>query len=431
MYAASHAAAAAEPPDLRKYEAFRSHEPDGKYAAEAEAAAAAAREAQDLANHEAFGYEDAETRPPPQECQENKAAPDLQSCDAVQADEPHGAAESTSGYDVKGESPRAAEASEEPNGKGVEEVLPQPAAETAADGLVSKSEGLTGNYMRDFPEEFSKSWATESSETISPLLSSEQKESDGAVQPALERITQTKAAPGTGNAAASPTAGPAQPAEPALYKILVYDPTMQCIETAETTSAVPDNTAPLTPAEVLLRISNPAKFFPHFAPLQAQGFEIVSGGGDVLIFRKVREAVAEPKTSGAAAASASAESTASAAAVNPIDMTGERSTDGDAAGRFASPTDFVVAASRFASPTGFVNYDLPPEIAARSDGEAGRPEAPGREQQKGEAERPRKGSLTKKVAIGAAWLAGFTYSVGVVSEYFKSGGSNGKGPKGL
>jgi hypothetical protein len=82
--------------------------------------------------------------------------------------------------------------------------------------------------------------------------------------------------------------------EPTIYKILAYDPTMQSISTADTTSIVADSASPLTPAEVLLRLSNPTKFFPHFEPLQAQGYEIVSGSGDVLVFRKVRPAGAGP-----------------------------------------------------------------------------------------------------------------------------------------
>ncbi|WYZ46017.1 hypothetical protein EsH8_IX_000242 [Colletotrichum jinshuiense] len=78
--------------------------------------------------------------------------------------------------------------------------------------------------------------------------------------------------------------------EPTIYKILAYDPKSQAINTAETTSVVPDSATPLTPAEVLLQLSNPTRFFPYFSSLQREGYEIVSGSGDVLVFRKVREA---------------------------------------------------------------------------------------------------------------------------------------------
>jgi hypothetical protein len=341
------------PAEIREYQTFRSHEPDGKYAAEAQSA----EEAQDLANHEAFTYEDAETRPLPRDCQPSKGAADLEGYRTTHLDGASASAESSAYEDYDPAELRKYQAVRwnEPDGKPataetgqtpledgphgetpkhektpyrnkVEELLAQAAAESdpsdmatsslqAADGKDSRGQKtLTGNYVRDFPEEFSKSWTTATTQPTSSLLSPEQKKtSDGPVQPALERFTK-----GTGDASSSTTTKPANSTPPAaLYKILVYDPTMQCIETAETTSIVPDSAAPLTPAEVLLRISNPAKFFSHFAPLQAQGFEIVAGSGDVLIFRKVRDAVVAetaPKASTATTTATSAGAVAGAGA---------------------------------------------------------------------------------------------------------------------
>ncbi|KAK4239019.1 hypothetical protein C8A03DRAFT_32942 [Achaetomium macrosporum] len=393
-YAASSAPANAEPAEIEKYQAFRSNEPDGKYAAEADAARLAAKEAEDLANHEAFSYEDAEGQLLSRKSQESQDARELEAYRAVKLDEPHGSAESSSAYGHYNPAELQkyqAVRWNEPDG--------QP-AETQ-----TVNHSLTGNYVQDFPEDFSKSWVAETPEVISSLLSPEQKESEGTVQPALERLTQPKATAKASDTVTTPSPEPASPSEPALYKILVYNPTVQCIEIAETTSTVPDSAAPLTPAEVLLRISNPAKFFPHFAPLQAEGFEIVSGSGDVLIFRKVRDAVPEPQRASAPTA------------VNPIDMTGGRG-------------EYTVAAGRFASPTGFVNYDLPPETTARSESEVPRQDSPWVEK-KARADGAGKRSFPKKVIVGAAWLAGITYSVGVVSEYFKTGGSDGNGPKGF
>ncbi|KAK5991473.1 hypothetical protein PT974_09756 [Cladobotryum mycophilum] len=78
--------------------------------------------------------------------------------------------------------------------------------------------------------------------------------------------------------------------EPLTYKILAYDPATQSINVAETTSADHDSGAPQKLGDVLLKLSHPSKFLPHFKMLQAQGYDIVSGGGDVLIFRKNRPA---------------------------------------------------------------------------------------------------------------------------------------------
>ncbi|KAI1122152.1 hypothetical protein F5Y10DRAFT_254740 [Nemania abortiva] len=203
-----------------------------------------------------------------------------------------------------------------------------------------------------------------------------------------------------------------QPGEPTVYKILAYDPTMQTISIAETSSVVPDLASPLSPSEVLLRLSNPTKFFPHFAPLQAEGFEIASGSGDVLVFRQVRPA--KPIVQGGAAH------------VNPIDLMG-RSTA-------------VPNAAAFVSPTGFVNYDMPrieDEPAKRADQgiRSIRREEPVFSGQKSppnhqKSKKP-KMKAGKRVIIGGVWVAGLSYALGVVTEYFATGGTDGKGPTGF
>ncbi|AEO60802.1 hypothetical protein MYCTH_2310410 [Thermothelomyces thermophilus ATCC 42464] len=362
------------PAETQRYRAFRSHEPDGKYAPEAQAA----REAQDLANHEAFTYEDAETRPLPR-----SEPKELRKYQAVLWSEPDGKPVETdgTGQTLVEDSPIGDTAKQEqkPFRRKVQELMAQAAAESDAleadkqatqeanikNNRDQKRRHLTGNYVRDFPEEFSKSWATEIPQASSSPLSLEQKSSESTIQPALDRYNSKDS--GDGRLSSSRKS---DPTSPVLYKVLVYDPTTECIRTAETASTVRESTAPLTPAEILLRISNPAKFFPHFGPLQAQGFEMVSGSGDVLIFRKVRDAVP------AAAEATSSTPHASAAAAAPI---GEERTP---------------------PPAGIVG-------------------------------RKGKRSLPKKVAMGAACLAGSAYSVGVVSEYFRNGGIDGTGPKGF
>ncbi len=78
--------------------------------------------------------------------------------------------------------------------------------------------------------------------------------------------------------------------EAAAYVVLAFDPLTQSVHVAETSSTVEHVGSATTPAEAIIRLSNPSKFFPHFKPLQEQGYEIISGRGDVLIFRKVRAA---------------------------------------------------------------------------------------------------------------------------------------------
>ena len=205
--------------------------------------------------------------------------------------------------------------------------------------------------------------------------------------------------------------------EPTVYKILAYDPTMQEINTAETTSIVPDSASALTPAEVLLRLSNPAKFFPHFQPLQAEGYEIVSGSGDVLVFRKVRPAGPQ----GSRSESASSIQDRKRKTTNPID------------GMQSSPT---VATGNFASPTGFVNHDLPlsdPPFKSNIDVRREEPVFSGKSnwQEGGESPRHKSKGRGKRLLIGAAWVAGCSYAIGVVAEFFRTGGIDGQGPQGF
>ncbi|CAK7236070.1 hypothetical protein SCUCBS95973_009480 [Sporothrix curviconia] len=263
-------------------------------------------------------------------------------------------------------------------------------------------------------------------------------------------------------------ASKASVAEPSVYKILAYNPGMNTMDMAETSSAVPDAASPMSTSEVLLRLSNPAKFFPHFAPLRAQGFEIVSGSGDVLIFRKVRESHSTGSSgssgnNGNSSPPSGKEVQARvmpSTTVNPIDMTGKK--------RYVPPST-----ANFVSPTGYVNLDLPPlhenEPAAKSDlpppppaslaatstmpptsptylsvttssATAGtattsaaafspKPFQSGidvrREEpvfsgyKTGATANREKPSVAKRMVVGATWVAGISYAIGVASEYVK------------
>lgn len=368
---------------------------------------------------------------------------------------------------------------------------------------------LTGNYMRDFPEEFEKSWTqTLSSMPVEAEMSFEaeaQVESESMeggleggfgrpsaskIQPALDRhnisqvaineaghvakeshdpdrqseqtsdgieqggivsemkdemITAVEADDSTAigkeskaNAAeelcgAFEESSSISGNEPVLYKILAYDPTMQKVNMAETTSLVPDFTSALSPADALLRLSHPTKFFPHFASLEAEGFEIASGSGDVLVFRKVRPSKSEQveETPTEAATTASVEPSSNESPVNPIDMTGRP--------RVASP-----ASANFASPTGYVKYENLPETEASK---LPPPPPPHRvayninlrreepvysgPKQRNHGEQKQRKSLGHRLLLGGVWVAGISYGLGVVSEYFTTGGMDGLGPQGL
>ncbi|MCJ1244953.1 hypothetical protein MMC30_002154 [Trapelia coarctata] len=80
-----------------------------------------------------------------------------------------------------------------------------------------------------------------------------------------------------------------QPAT-STYKVLAYDPTTDSIATATTTSSLHESlSAPRSASSILTHLENPAKYFDHFEPLEAAGYELVAGSRRALIFKKVRE----------------------------------------------------------------------------------------------------------------------------------------------
>lgn len=120
-------------------------------------------------------------------------------------------------------------------------------------------------------------------------------------------------------------------AEPALYKVVTYDPSKDTITITTTPSKYAKTESPMAIAKALSKLHQPARFVPHFAALQKDGFHVVEARKTLLVLRKVEN---PPAT------------TTEAPVVNPIDPTTSRPLQHE---------DFPIG--RFASPTGFVNYD--------------------------------------------------------------------------
>ena len=373
-----------------------------------------------------------------------------------------------------------------------------PASELTVDETVSESKGeaeeqvrlesgrkLTGNFVRDFPEEFARSWSAEYSPSGTALYPKDEVEdaqkaeakstafdAEDDVQPssmdesfpgelpklepALGRLSQksklsteqkamlnadpystapqglqTSYTEECGGRITWPTlvrhySAKAKPSEdkdnqstsdePVLWKILAYDPATEAVAVAETSSSVLDSSSPSPPAEVLARLSNPSKFLPHFRSLGLQGYEIFSGSGDVMVFRKVR-----PSSTDADATSATAEAEyKKPTRINPIDMMGYPVT------------------GNFASPTGFVNYDTLAEVVVdkpvppyRSNADADRHDTLGSSQTSSSEGQTKKRSFGRKLALTTVWVAGGAYAVSVMGEYFSTGGAEGRRAKRL
>lgn len=340
------------------------------------------------------------------------------------------------------------------------------AEELAATRVQKEKPKMTGNYVQDFPEDFSATWTGRfrpetsvdnkpSTERLEPALSRAGESSavstpktegtEPAVEPRtthdelIEQIrgiyldsnaaievmpphsTSTASQSSSGKPESSKTEYHSEKAEryPDVYKILVYNSKTETVDSADATSVVPDDMAVLTPAEAVTKLSNPAKFLPHFGPLQSQGFEIVSGEDDVLVFRKTRDAT-EPGTvflRGTRYASLP-EPKATSPGVNPIDMMGSESV--------------VPNTGNFASPTGYANYG---ELERGEKGVPKRkPPPPFRDASEVDYEEEAKGKrrpgVLWRASVGAVWVAGLAYGGSVVGDYFTTGGENGKGSRG-
>lgn len=70
------------------------------------------------------------------------------------------------------------------------------------------------------------------------------------------------------------------------YRVLAYDTFTMQVTRADTDSTFPSVKQTLHPAEVLPRLNNPARFLPYFTEMQNDGYEIVSGNEDILVFKK-------------------------------------------------------------------------------------------------------------------------------------------------
>ncbi|KAI9720259.1 MAG: hypothetical protein M1812_003077 [Candelaria pacifica] len=219
----------------------------------------------------------------------------------------------------------------------------------------------------------------------------------------------------------------------AMYKILAYDWYTGKMTTADTTSSHGRKEKALSPSSVLLRINRPTKFFPYITSMQADGYEIVSGKDDMLVFQKMRDAtVALPGTS------SNTEPEPFANQTQPLmASTQDQSQRGTSATSSPSP---IVNTTVFPPPLS--QQPSPKPSAASASNKVTREEdvfsASSRKWQDttnhNDNTSSKKGGIRKagrRVLWVGIWTAGCAYAVGVVAEYFRTGGANGLGPQGF
>ncbi|PGH06425.1 hypothetical protein GX51_02437 [Blastomyces parvus] len=247
---------------------------------------------------------------------------------------------------------------------------------------------------------------------------------------------------------------------PSQYRVLAYDSlTMEVkdvgISSGHTGSG--EIAQQLHPTEALSRLNHPSRFLDHFPRLEAQGYEIVSGGGDILIFKRVRGRESEDvsgnfKTAIPDATAAKKSDSESDAAYADGDamlhspawaaQLEKEAIDQFESGMVETPVRLSSETQRGATPAG-------QEASSSVSDEVNQPiydseETKHQQQQQQqrdsssqpppphpEKRRPFLRKTLRRVLLTGGVAAGTCYAFGVVAEYFRAGGQDGLGPQGF
>ncbi|KAJ6017967.1 hypothetical protein N7451_001346 [Penicillium sp. IBT 35674x] len=179
----------------------------------------------------------------------------------------------------------------------------------------------------------------------------------------------------------------------AVYRILTYDSSISQVTTAESDLFFGVNeSCPLV--DVLSRLQNPGKFVPYFEQMQRDGYEIVTGGGDILVFRKADNVTSQAATKHDPALQ--------------VDTAQFLRHDSDPTGASASSS----------SPS-FTNQPPPsPGSSGVEEPVSSHPESISHK-------------IFRRVILTSTATAASCYAIGVVVEYFRTGGQDGYGIDGF
>ncbi|THC99231.1 hypothetical protein EYZ11_001319 [Aspergillus tanneri] len=193
------------------------------------------------------------------------------------------------------------------------------------------------------------------------------------------------------------------------YCVLAYDPSTHEVTQAEAMSSLQKASETPHPSEVLSRLNNLSKFLPYFAKLNSDGYEIVSGSGDVLVFRKVLDT--GNYDTGSSLEQLAKQEQEVKAYVRNEPLLDEESVE--RSGLFLGQR-----------PEQEINASSPPRPL-------GRPSASDEESfpktQTTPNGRSRIGQVLRRMFISGVATAATCYALGVVGEYFRTGGQDGLG----
>ncbi|PGH34658.1 hypothetical protein GX50_02548 [[Emmonsia] crescens] len=259
---------------------------------------------------------------------------------------------------------------------------------------------------------------------------------------------------------------------PSQYRVLAYDSlTMEVKDVSVSSghSGSNDIAQQLHPTEALSRLNNPSRFLEHFPLLEAQGYEIVSGSGDILIFKKVSggqdvtdtlktassDATAAKKRDGDAygdgdamlhspaqaaqlekeaidqfeSGLATAEPSASSPEPPPSSSSSSSSERTETRkGNNITPASEETSSHAYDKKANQSSYDYSEEAKQQQQQQQDSSTPPPPKTKK---RPPFLRKTLRRVLLTGGVAAGTCYAFGVVAEYFRTGGHDGLGPQGF
>ncbi|KAJ5175358.1 uncharacterized protein N7482_001235, partial [Penicillium canariense] len=194
----------------------------------------------------------------------------------------------------------------------------------------------------------------------------------------------------------------AQPWSSAEYRILAYDSSASTITTAEAGSFF-GSSETTQPHKILSRLHNPAKFVPYFAQMEQDGYDIATGGGDILVFKR---SINAPKYT-----SATTEQDSAPPQVN-AEITKYQchdSYDSTVSARTDHPSSTV-------KPSASSSSSSSSESIHESDSSSVKPKSESSFRK-----------VFRRMILTGTIAAASCYAMGVVTEYFRTGGQDGLG----
>ncbi|CAL5869438.1 uncharacterized protein PFLUO_LOCUS3667 [Penicillium psychrofluorescens] len=193
----------------------------------------------------------------------------------------------------------------------------------------------------------------------------------------------------------------------ATYRILSYDVTSKQVTTSEADSFFGSGES-RTPNQVLSRLHNLSKFTPYLEQLQKDGYEIATGGGDILVLRKFESSV--PGAHFAEVAAANAE------IAKHIRHDSLQSSPKNNKSRVVTRQETVFTG-------GPPNWSpWPPASAAKNDAELST-----LSQSRSSSSTSTSHTALRRMLLAGTATAASCYALAVVTEFFRTGGPDGRG----